>query len=120
MLNDYSITDFGPVFWVFVIIIYVIDVVAIWKIFTKAGKRGWLSIIPVVNSVIMMEITWGRKIYFLLYLIPIVSIVIRLVTYHKLSKAFGHRFLFTLGLWFFTPIFYWILGYGRSKYTSPR
>ena len=31
------------------IVWYVLQVVAYWKIFTKAGQPGWKSIIPVYN-----------------------------------------------------------------------
>ena len=35
----------------------------------------------------------------------------------RLSRAFGHGFLFGLGLVFFYPIFLLILGFNSDKYT---
>ena len=33
------------------LVIYVLSVIAMWKIFTKAGKPGWASLIPIYNIV---------------------------------------------------------------------
>ena len=40
---------------------YVLQVVAYWKIFTKAGKPGWHSIIPLLNSWDVMDLSWSRN-----------------------------------------------------------
>ena len=39
--------------------ISVLLIVAMWKIFQKAGKPGWAAIVPFYNSYVMYEITWG-------------------------------------------------------------
>ena len=31
-------------------------IVTMWKIFTKAGKPGWASIIPIYNVFVMLDI----------------------------------------------------------------
>ena len=33
----------------FAFIFYILQVIAYWKIFTKAGEEGWKSIIPIYN-----------------------------------------------------------------------
>ena len=38
------------------LVIYVLAVIAMWKIFTKAGKPGWASLIPIYNIVVMYQI----------------------------------------------------------------
>lgn len=36
--------------WLFVwLVVAVVAIVAMWKIFTKAGEAGWKSIIPIYN-----------------------------------------------------------------------
>ena len=32
------------------LVVYILVVIAMWKVFTKAGKPGWASLIPVYNS----------------------------------------------------------------------
>ena len=34
------------------LVIGIIQIIAMWKIFTKAGEKGWKSIIPINNFVI--------------------------------------------------------------------
>ena len=46
----------------------------------------------------------------------VISFVISVVVYARLSKVFGHGVGFTLGLVFLSGIFMLILGFGSSKY----
>ena len=71
------------------IIVAVLTIIATWKIFTKAGEKGWKSIIPLYNTYLFFKITWGNGWFFLLLLIPIVNFVIYIVTLWKLAKVFG-------------------------------
>lgn len=91
-------------------------IVAMWKIFVKAGEEGWKAIIPFYNTYILYKITWGNGLYFLLLLIPCVNVVIQIITSVKLAKAFGKGIGFTLGLIFLGPIFQLILGFDSSEY----
>ena len=47
------------------LVIFVIAIVAFWKVFTKAGEAGWKSIIPIYNIIILLKIVgrpwWWRK-----------------------------------------------------------
>ncbi len=101
---------------VFSLIFYVLFVIAMWRIFEKAGEAGWKAIIPIWNTYILYKITWGNGIYFLLLLIPIANIVVSIVTSYKLAVAFGHKVAFALGLIFFPWIFSLILGFGSDEY----
>ena len=58
------------------IVVYVLLVIAMWKIFTKAGEAGWKSIIPFLNTYVLFKIAWGNGWLFLLLLVPVVDIVI--------------------------------------------
>ena len=49
-------TMFGFVL-VCVIIWYLLLVIASWKIFTKAGEKGWKSLIPIYNVYILYKIS---------------------------------------------------------------
>ena len=106
----------NAVYVVFCIAAAVIGIIAMWKIFTKAGKPGWASIVPFYNLYIEFEITWGKGIMFLLLLIPVVNVIISLITMAKLAKAFGKDIAFTIGLIFLPFIFMLILAFGSSQY----
>lgn len=114
-LGNMAIQYFG-----FMTIFYILLVIAMWKVFTKAGKPGWASIIPVYNVVVMFQIIGLNPWLLLLYLIPIVNFVVAIVfsimQASRLSKAFGKGTGFAFGLFFLNPIFLLILGFGDAKY----
>lgn len=91
-------------------------IIAKWKIFTKAGKKGWTSIIPFYNTYALFEISGMNGCSFLLILIPIVNFIIIVMLYINLAKSFGKSIIFALGLIFFNYIFMLILGFGSSRY----
>ena len=104
----------------FITVIYVLLIIAMWKIFTKAGKPGWASIVPIYNVIVMFQIIGLNPWLLLLYLIPVVNFVVAIVfsimQASRLSKAFGKGTGFALGLFFLNPIFLLMLGFGDSKY----
>ena len=71
------------------IIIWILTIVAHWKIFTKAGKPGWASLIPIYNLYVLFQISGFNGWMFLLLLIPFVDVVVLVLLFYKLSKAFG-------------------------------
>lgn len=141
------------IFDLIVLALCIVMIVALWKIYKKAGEHGWACLVPFYNSYVFYRMTWGNGWMFLLptvlifgYVFGLVflmlsgfageavltiimtilaigcgiaSIVINIVTLHKLSKSFGHGVGFTLGLLFLSVIFYIILGFGSSQYVGP-
>ena len=107
-------------------VIVILQIIAMWKIFKKAGQKGWKSIIPIYNLVILYRIIGISPWLILLYLtawIPfvgfIVSIVLTIYQANSLAKSFGKDIGYTIGLIFLPPIFYMILGLGSAQYVGP-
>lgn len=97
-------------------IIGIITIIGTWKVYTKAGKPGWTSIIPIYNMVVLLEIV-GRPLWWvILGFIPVVNIVVGVIVLNDLSKAFGKDVGFTIGLLFLPFVFYPILGFGKAQY----
>jgi len=94
----------------------IITVESQWKIYTKAGKKGWASIIPIYNIIVLLEIVKKPVSWFFLLIIPFVNIVIAIWITNLLSKRFGKEEGFTLGLIFLPFIFYPLLGMSKAKY----
>ena len=109
-------TGFGITYLVLVIALYVLLIVANWKIFTKAGKPGWASIIPFYNLYVLFEIAGMNGWLFLLLCLPIVNIVMIIMLDIKLAKAFGKGTGFAIGMIFLTNIFTLILAFGSAQY----
>ncbi len=135
----------GLIYLVICVAWLVLQIVAWWKIFTKAGEKGWKCLIPVYNQYTQFKITWdtqyfwfmialvigfvilmpigiliggimGVLIGFLAVVIYVAAFVIGIIATHRLSQAFGHGVGFTLGLLFLQPIFALILGLGGDQY----
>jgi len=99
------------------LIFYVIVVIALWKVFTKAGHAGWLALIPIVNLIFLIKIAGLSGWFVLLYLIPIVNIVMSIIVAVKLGKNFGKGGAFSFFLlWLFSFIGYFIIGFGSAQY----
>ena len=96
--------------------IAILMIVAMWKLFKKAGRPGWASIIPFYNYYVEFEIAGMNGWFFLLLLIPIVDIVLAIILTVKLAKAFGRSAGFAVGMIFLPFVFVPILAFGKSKY----
>ena len=106
--------------FLFLSVVVVINIVANWRIYQKAGKPGWASIIPFYNAIVLLEIV-GKPWWWLLLMIfvPVVNIVLGVWVTNLLSKSFGQGVGFTLGLIFLSPIFYPILAFSTMEYHGP-
>jgi hypothetical protein len=102
-----------------VLIFTIVNIVAFWRIFEKAGKPGWKSMIPVYNLVILFEIL-NKPWYWILFLmIPGLHLFIPFWMIVLLGERFGRDDLFVMGLFLFGFIFIPILGFGDAKYVQP-
>lgn len=124
-VNDYSssvsgVAAIGTTYIIIVLVISVISIIANWKIFTKANKPGWASIIPFYNMYTQFEIAGMNGWMFLLLLVPIVNVVIAIMLYVNLAKAFGKSTGFAIGLIFLNFIFTLILGFGSAEYVGKK
>ena len=100
------------------LIIAVVEIVAMWKLYVKAGKPGWAAIIPIYNVIVMLQIAKKPWWYLLLMLIPIVNFVIAIITTMAFVKAYGKDTAWGILAIFFAPIVYPILAFGDSKYVG--
>ena len=91
--------------------------VAMWKVFTKAGKPGWAVIVPIYNIIVMLEIAGKPLWWILLMFIPFVNFVIAILVMAGMAKNFGKGAGFVVGLLFLPIIFYPILGFGSATYS---
>ncbi len=108
------------VYMIICLVFLVLTVIARWKIYTKAGKPGWASLIPFYTDYCMFDIAWGNGWLFLLMFVPCVNFVISIMLCFKLAKAFGKGTGFGFGLLFLNTIFVLILGFGSDKYIGPQ
>ena len=94
----------------------ILNIVAAWKIFEKAGQPGWACLIPFYNTYKQFEFVCGNGWKFLLLLIPFFNIVYAIMFQFKLAKVFGKGTAFGFGLWLLPFIFNLILAFGDAEY----
>lgn len=121
---------------------YVLQAIADWKILSKAGKPGILSLIPFVNVIAEYSVCWSGFMGFLYMVLltasttlaqqqdapqnmvvaasamGLVATVIHIVQSFKLAKAFGKGFGTGLLLLIFGPLGRLVLGLGSARYVG--
>lgn len=116
--NQTGVTALLSTYMILILVIAVIMIVANWKVFTKAGKPGWASIIPLYNMYVMFEIAGMNGWMFLLTFVPIANIIIQIMLYLNLAKKFGKSTGFAIGLILLNPIFLLMLAFGNAEYNK--
>lgn len=74
-------------FAIFVIVFYVLTVIATWKIFAKAGEPGWKALIPVYNFYIMYKIVDMQNWFWITLVAAVVTSIVLTVTGAPSSTA---------------------------------
>jgi len=126
-----------------VVLLAVLLTIALWKIFQKAGYKGYESLIKGHNGYLMILISGKPGWWYFLFLIPILLLTMWIsladkwfstvaytmillgmigliylyaVISHGIAKKFGKWARFTVWLVILPFIFYPILGFGKVKY----
>ena len=100
------------------IALYTVFVIGTWKVFTKADRPGWWSIIPIWNAIVLLQIS-GRSGWWVLgYLVPLLNLFVHVRWAIEMAQSFGRGTWFAIGLVFLEPLFLIILGFNDSRYAG--
>lgn len=120
---------------IIILVIFLLTAIGQWKLFKKAGKRGWEAFIPIYNTYILCQITgvnpWWIVIVFasgvITSIIPALSIVGTVANVYfgvllavSVARSFGKSDGYAVGIYFFGFIFYLVLGFDNSEYLGPK
>lgn len=119
------------VFFIGIIIVSIIVLIARWKLFKKAGRKPWESLIPIHSDIVEFELGGIETYwYFVNYvvLIPFLGwffgwIAIIAINFWRciaLSKSFGKSTGFGVLMGFFPFVAYPMLAFGNSQYIGPQ
>lgn len=135
------------VFLLIVLVLAALVIIAMWKIFTKAGKPGWSAIVPYYNSYILGKIANSDdKITIALVAVTVADtliskaitsnsssliiatagllslsiLVLWIITMVHLAAAFGEGVGFAVGIILLPFIFLPILAFGDYSYQCPQ
>ena len=109
-----AIAAMGLFFWILSMALGILKIVSLWKIFKKAGKPGWASIVPIYNIYIMCEIAEKEWWYILLLCVPFVNIYAIIVLYNGMAKKFGKGGGFVVGMILLPVVFFPMLAFGKD------
>lgn len=119
----------------------VLILIATWKIFVKAGEKGWKSLIPFYAQYIQFRIAGISKIFWIDLPVMILLLVLnwtgrnemgvykvlyysnfalQALSYGYLARAFGKKVKFCIAAAFLPVIFLPILGFGSAKYVGTK
>ncbi len=104
------------VVYIIAIIIGIIALVAMWKLFSKAGKPGWVAIVPIYNAYVLFDILYGKGIKFLLMLVPVLNVAVDVAMVIRLAQVYGKGVGFGIAMLFFPYICMPMLAFGKSEY----
>jgi hypothetical protein len=104
----------------------VLVLVAEYRIYEAAGKEGWACLVPVYNIIVFLEII-GRPIWWivfpLLLIVPFINflalpafIIIRIIMFIDLAKAFGKNPGWGVGMALLPVIVVPVFGFGKLAY----
>ncbi len=105
------------IFFILLVVFFFIPNVFIWIVFRKAGRSGWLSLIPIYNLVVLIRLA---KLSIWKVFIPIIlKIIAPPFFFVWLVRILVKRFNFSLPkliLTYLLPVlFVWFYGYGAYK-----
>ena len=121
--------------WIIAIAAAVLELVALYKMFKKAGRNGYESLITGHNLFVEFELAGINPIWILgvvfgsvVCVIPFLGaiaycaflIFIEIWLNIRLAKAFGKETGFGVLMAFFPFVMYPILAFGDAKYTAPK
>lgn len=96
----------------------ILYVVGGWKLFEKAGRPGWLALIPIVSWIAALRIC-GKPSWWILFFIPPLTPVAHFLLCWMLADRFGKGLGYGLGM-FFAPMFFIpLLAFSDARYLGP-
>lgn len=99
--------------------ISLVVIIALWKVFTKAGQPGWAAIVPIYNCIVLTKIVGKPMWVAILLILPCTAFIGWIIAALALAKCFGKGTGFAIGLILFAPLFLLPLGFGSAQYQGP-
>ncbi len=109
------------IYIILVIIFAISSLAGLWKVFQKAGRKGWEAIVPFYNFYIWLKIIHKPLWWYVFLLIPFINVFTVMLMVVELVKCFNKE---GLGQQAFSVLFFYIylpyLGFSqKEKYIHP-
>jgi hypothetical protein len=103
----------GGIVWLAFVVLMI---ASLWKLFEKAGQKGWTSIVPILNTVVVLKVTHKELWWLVVAIIPCTAWIAFIVIYFNLAKAFGKGAGWGVGTIILPFIFVPALAFGSAQY----
>mgnify|MGYP003575329543 CR=1 FL=1 len=75
-------------------LLYLVPVLALyftglWKLFEKAGRKGWEALVPFYNVYIMIKLTGRPSWWLILFFIPVINVIAAIALMLDFAKSFA-------------------------------
>lgn len=114
--SSVGLAIFTGVWGLFWLVVLALSIVAMWRLFVKAGLAGWASIIPFYNMYLFLKIADRPGWWLILFLIPFVNFILSLIVGMDIARKFGYGDAFGLIVCGLLGIGYLIIGFGSAEY----
>ena len=122
------------VFAIIMIAIAAFSIVVMWKLFEKAGEEGWKCLIPFYNLYVLAQIAYGHNpakngmclaialvpigsfIPYVGFLASIAELVLEIMMFIELARAFGKSDGFAVGLILIGIVFMAIIAFDKDTF----
>lgn len=107
----------------FATLMIIFNLICEWKIFVKAGEKGWKVLIPIYSSIVLYKIIGLSPYLLFIYLAAFIPTIGSIAIYALgivqnvfLGKAFKKDAGFIVGLVLLPIVFLPMLAFGKSEY----
>lgn len=109
------------IYMILSLIFFLLCLIGLWKIFEKAGEKGWAALIPFFNLYVWLRVIRKPIWWYIFLLIPFINVFVILLMIVEVLKCFSKHGLGAQALGVLFPFFYLpYLGFSpKEKYTDP-
>ena len=98
----------------FVLAVVVLMLAAMWRVFERAGERGWAVLVPIYNLYVLCRVAGMSPWWMLAAIIPLVNIIFMFANSIGVAQRFGKGVGYGIGLALLPFIFWPMLAWGDS------
>ena len=103
-----------------IIILTVVIYAGYWRIYEKMGQPGWISLIPIYNSAVLLHVLKRPAGWLVLLLLPGINLIFSVILLRDLLQCFGKPEWHILFFVFLPFIYIPYLGFSETPFRERR
>lgn len=109
------------IYSILTLLFLVLTITGLWKLFQKAGVKGWFILIPFYNFYIWLKIIKKPLWWYIFILVPFINVFTLMLMIVELVKCFNRNGLLDQAVSIMAPFFYlpYLAFFSKAVYTHP-